>query len=544
MLRARPDATALEPAAVELLDAAATVLNRQFGCPFALFELNSMEPVGGPSPGCELLVDAARLARDHDVAIQTISPALQALVVRLTIEEQPRFAAVGLFARRLLGPAEMDELTRLLGPDAGPHRIPFCQSDLLEQLGSAARECIRERMQLSSTQAQLTQLASHVSRNYEEITLLHQLTGEAQISQGTAAVQELALSLLAEVLPAVQIVSVEPGHRTDFSIGPAALEPDQCRALTTTLSAAPARRSLVVNHPEPELARQFPKLERFVAAPVGQGDKQFGWLLAINTADGSELGSVEASLMTAVASILATHRTNVELFQDVEDLFLGVVRALSSAIDAKDPYTSGHSERVGQVARRLGQELGLPEPDSNQLYLSGLLHDVGKIGIRDAVLLKSGLLTPEEFEHMKEHPRIGFEILSGVRQLAGVLPGVRNHHENFDGTGYPDRLKGEAIPLMARIMAVADAYDAMSSDRPYRKGLAQDRVLQIFREGSGSQWDGHVVEAFLRIHSELRRNTDLATPPAGTSRAMPVSLRTASGADLRRISRFLAAASA
>jgi HD-GYP domain-containing protein (c-di-GMP phosphodiesterase class II) len=218
--------------------------------------------------------------------------------------------------------------------------------------------------------------------------------------------------------------------------------------------------------------------------------------------------------MSAVAAILATHQTNVKLFQDVEDLFLGVVRALSSAIDAKDPYTCGHSERVARVASRLGRELGLPEPDVNQLYLAGLLHDVGKIGIRDAVLLKSGMLTAEEYEHIKEHPRIGFEILSGVRQLRHLLPGVRNHHENFDGSGYPDALAGHEIPLMARIMAVADAYDAMSSDRPYRKGMSADRVERIFRDGAGVQWDRRVVETFISIHAEIRDELAVSVSPA------------------------------
>jgi HD-GYP domain-containing protein (c-di-GMP phosphodiesterase class II) len=261
---------------------------------------------------------------------------------------------------------------------------------------------------------------------------------------------------------------------------------------------------LVVNHPEPELARQFPKLERFVAAPVGQGDKQFGWLLAINTADGSELGSVEASLMTAVASILATHRTNVELFQDVEDLFLGVVRALSSAIDAKDPYTSGHSERVGQVARRLGQELGLPEPDSNQLYLSGLLHDVGKIGIRDAVITKPARLSDEEYAEIREHPRIGARILEPITFLRDVTPCVRHHHEWYDGSarGYPDRLRGDRIPLGSRIILVADTVEAMTSDRPYRKGLPLETVVQELHKYSGSQFDPVCAVAMLHLLEE------------------------------------------
>ncbi len=181
-----------------------------------------------------------------------------------------------------------------------------------------------------------------------------------------------------------------------------------------------------------------------------------------------------------------------------------VVRALTSAIDAKDPYTCGHSNRVGQVARRLAEELGGDSHMLARIYLSGLLHDTGKIGIDDTVLRKEGRLTEAEYEHIKTHAEIGHRILAGLKQLDDVLPVVLHHHEQWDGKGYPHGLAGEQIPLMARIVAVADAFDAMTSDRPYRKGLPDERLDAIMREGAGSQWDARVVDAFFRARDDIR----------------------------------------
>jgi HD-GYP domain-containing protein (c-di-GMP phosphodiesterase class II) len=206
-----------------------------------------------------------------------------------------------------------------------------------------------------------------------------------------------------------------------------------------------------------------------------------------------------------VASILATHQRNLELYRQHEDLLLGFVRSLVSSLDAKDAYTRGHSERVALIARRLGAELGLPPDDLRDIYLSGLLHDIGKIGVDDQILRKAGQLTREEFEQVKRHPVIGYNILCGLKNLQSVLPGVRHHHEAFAGTGYPDGLRGEQIPLMARIISVADSYDAMISDRPYRRGLRREKLEAILRDGAGQQWDPTVIAAYFAIREDIVR---------------------------------------
>jgi HD-GYP domain-containing protein (c-di-GMP phosphodiesterase class II) len=194
----------------------------------------------------------------------------------------------------------------------------------------------------------------------------------------------------------------------------------------------------------------------------------------------------------------------MELYGEQAELMGNMVQALTSAIDAKDPYTCGHSDRVARVSVRLGRELGCDSKTIETLYLSGLLHDVGKIGIDDHVLRKPGRLTDEEFDHIKTHPQLGYNILCGIKQLAPVLPVVLHHHEAWDGSGYPHGQAGEAIPYLARICSVADAYDAMGSDRVYRKGMIDERVDAIIRTGSGRQWDPAVVAAFFRVRDDIR----------------------------------------
>jgi len=174
---------------------------------------------------------------------------------------------------------------------------------------------------------------------------------------------------------------------------------------------------------------------------------------------------------------------------------------LAAALDARDPYTAGHSLRVARYSVVIGQRCGLPQDVVERLNKSALLHDIGKIGIRDDVLFKEGRLTDAEFEQIKQHPVLGEAILKEIQPaetMAPLLPGVRSHHERFDGRGYPDGLAGEAIPLFGRIIAVADAYDAMTSDRPYRKGMQVEKALSILEEGSGTQWDPQFAGIFIR----------------------------------------------
>ena len=175
-----------------------------------------------------------------------------------------------------------------------------------------------------------------------------------------------------------------------------------------------------------------------------------------------------------------------------------VIFALAAAVEAKDPYTEAHTHRVAESARRIGSRMGLSPSDLDALYRGGLIHDIGKIGVPDAILLKPGPLDAEELMSMHLHPIIGENIVAPLRSGASLLPIIRNHHENFDGSGYPDRLSGAGIPRLARIVSVCDAFDALVNDRPYRQRKPVDEALAILTAGAGRQWDPEVVDLFVK----------------------------------------------
>lgn len=186
--------------------------------------------------------------------------------------------------------------------------------------------------------------------------------------------------------------------------------------------------------------------------------------------------------------------------EENRQLFLGIIRSLAAAIDAKDPYTHGHSERVTRYSELIAQQLGLSPEEIEKIQIAALLHDVGKIGISDAILQKPSLLTDEEYAVMKQHPELGGNIMSQIQQLEAIIPGMRYHHESLDGTGYPRGLKGEQIPLAARIIGVADAFDAMTTERPYQKPFTAHEALEKIRSMAGRKFDDKVVDALVKAY--------------------------------------------
>jgi putative nucleotidyltransferase with HDIG domain len=184
---------------------------------------------------------------------------------------------------------------------------------------------------------------------------------------------------------------------------------------------------------------------------------------------------------------------------EVKSLNDSFLTAMAAAIDARDPYTHGHSKRVAFWGRELAAAVGLAKKQIDEVYFGGILHDVGKIGIEDAILNKEGKLTPEEFDRIKQHPVIGYEIVKQSGVFAELLPAIRSHHERIDGKGYPDGLQGDNIPVIARILAISDAFDAMVSDRPYRRGLSIEAALQQIRDGAGSQFDADYAVKFIEL---------------------------------------------
>ncbi|TWT40141.1 HD-GYP domain-containing protein [Botrimarina hoheduenensis] len=258
-------------------------------------------------------------------------------------------------------------------------------------------------------------------------------------------------------------------------------------------------------------------VQSIVVSCLEAGDRLWGWLIAINRQEtagswetswqlaSDEFGSGEATLITTTAAILAMQAANLEMLREKEQILVSVVRSLVSAIESKDPYTRGHSERVALYTRRIAEQVGYKTESAERIYLAALLHDVGKIGVSDATLKKPGKLTSEEYAEISKHPDEGWAILCDLEQLRYVLPGVLHHHERWDGRGYPDGLAGEAIPRDGRVMAVADAYDAMTSDRPYRPGMPTEKAQAILSEGSGVQWDPSCVAAFFACLEDIHR---------------------------------------
>ena len=180
-------------------------------------------------------------------------------------------------------------------------------------------------------------------------------------------------------------------------------------------------------------------------------------------------------------------------------MFTQTIRTIANAIDARDPYTRGHSQRVTEYSILIAQHMNLSEEEIKSIEYAGLLHDVGKIGIRDSVLLKPGALDDKEWKKMKEHPNLGADIIWPVKQLRKVVPSLKYHHERFAIKGYPEGILGNDIPLSARILAVADSFDAMTTDRPYRKGLSVEIAMKELVDKSGEQFDPEVVKTFVKI---------------------------------------------
>ncbi len=392
-------------------------------------------------------------------------------------------------------------------------------SEALEAVGDLLLSSWSDHHRLAQLEQETQDLSVNLASTYEEISLLHRLSQNLKISRSNEELARIVLEWLLEVLPARGVAIrlprnveqegvVEEGPRTVpllLTSGDWPIAAEQFTELVAQCGAAHLQRPLVLNPPKTTAPDwPYPGVRQLVVVSLLEGENHFGHLAVANHCDGAEFGTVEGNLLGSVAAILGIHSGNLELYRQQSELLSGIVRALTSAIDAKDPYTCGHSDRVARVAVCLARELGCDAAARNDIYLAGLLHDVGKIGVDDLILRKPNKLTAEEYEHIQRHVRIGHRILMDLKKLDEILPAVLYHHEAWDGGGYPRGLAGEAIPAAARIIAVADSFDAMGSDRPYRKGLPDEKIDEIFAAGRGRQWDPAVVDAFFRCREEVR----------------------------------------
>jgi HD-GYP domain-containing protein (c-di-GMP phosphodiesterase class II) len=300
--------------------------------------------------------------------------------------------------------------------------------------------------------------------------------------------------------PAVTYSSV-PDTEWETSLGfgvlPEDLEPDHFEALFES-------HSVVISDPA---SSPFIPVERVddswtrsvVLVPVYTRERLLGIVVLYHPKEPDELEPDELNLVAAIAAQAAFALDNASLYENLEMSYFSTVKALARAIEVKDPYTYGHSDRVTEYAIAIARRLGLSEREKNNIKYAAALHDIGKIGIARKILDKPGGLTQEEFNHIKTHPQLGDSIIEPIPFLQGPRRIILHHHERFDGKGYPEGLAGDEIDLEARILSVADAFEAMMSDRPYRKALPLDRAVRELRNNSGSQFDPVVVEAFLDV---------------------------------------------
>ncbi|MFA5847094.1 MAG: HD domain-containing phosphohydrolase [Thermodesulfovibrionales bacterium] len=236
----------------------------------------------------------------------------------------------------------------------------------------------------------------------------------------------------------------------------------------------------------------------YVGIPIIVKDKTIG-VLNIVAKKRAAFTRENISTLEKLTSQIAVALENARLLADMKDLFIGTIKSLSHAIDAKSPWTKGHSDRVTEYTLQIGKEMGLQDKELEVLRVAGLLHDIGKIGTHDTILDKPGKLDSAEYEIVKEHPARGSELLLSINQLSHIIPWIRGHHERLDGTGYPDGLKGDEIPLQAKILAVADAFDSMTAERPYRETPGREKAIEELKKNAGTQFDPKVVEAFLKV---------------------------------------------
>ncbi len=361
-------------------------------------------------------------------------------------------------------------------------------------------------------ESEISDLAAALAARFEELTLIHDLSQSLTIGEESATVVQ---SLLEELRPCTSAetlaILLEPDeacnseaemHFVGQTIDIQWLDEVARRAEEVSREVSGSARAVsIVNH----LALVDGQFLRIVVVPIDRRNHTLGRMVAIRTSDQAEFGTTEADLMRSTSMMLGVHLINQRQFLELQQMFEGTIQSLVSALDAKDAYTCGHSTRVSELTVELAKRLGYDEDGIARVRMGGILHDIGKIGIDDAVLCKPGRLTDEEFDQIKQHPVLGYEILKGIRQFSHILPAVRHHHESWDGGGYPDGLAGEDIPRDAQIMAVADAFDAMTSDRPYRSGMGLEKVVSIFQGGSGSQWAADVVDALLGMPDVMKR---------------------------------------
>ncbi len=375
---------------------------------------------------------------------------------------------------------------------------------ITNQLSTALEEALQYKSSLN--------MAMELSRKVETIETMNEIGKSILSEHESKLILETTIRMISHLVACdwVRVITVDlEKEELNFMVGFA--EDDVARNTIVKFEDTCLVDVVLTHRPQyiPEIGDLSEKLliERqlfdngfrsILRVPIVIKGKIFG-VLGIISRRPSAFTREDHNVLEKLVSHIGVALENAKLVTNLEELFLGTVRTLSSAIDAKSAWTKGHSDRVTEYALKIATELGWNREELKVLELLGLLHDIGKLGTYEVILDKPGKLTDEELNIIRQHPVKGAEILSHIKQLKDIIPALLHHHEFYDGTGYPDGLKGEDIPLMARILAVADTADAMGADRPYRKGMPMEKIIEELKRCSGTQFDPEVVEAFLKV---------------------------------------------
>ncbi len=348
-------------------------------------------------------------------------------------------------------------------------------------------------------------VGQELADSYEEISMLYTMTSSMNSVNHPERFVELACNELLQTVPYAWVgvmlntedVLPKPGNSLVIASreqqNSSALEVD-VKALLSSAQFGKTR----IAHGDDELANQFGPAT--IVEPIAKDGEVVGVLVAADKrGHDTSASSVDTKLLSATAAQLGIFLENALLYEDLNATFLGTLEALTNSIDAKDKYTCGHSQRVALLTSQLAEAAGLSQEQVDRFRIAGLVHDIGKIGVPESVLLKKGGLTDDEFESIKKHPEIGAHILRDIPQMEDILGGVLSHHEKFDGSGYPHGLHSEEIPLVARMISLADTFDAMSSSRTYRNAMTRQSVLDEMKCVSGSQFDPILADMFFKL---------------------------------------------
>jgi len=391
-------------------------------------------------------------------------------------------------------------------------------SEMLAILAENFQDVARAEKQIEMVSTELAQV-------YEELVLLHKLGTNMKVTEPDVKYLQMACDSLTEIVSVEGIAvllekTIENERQLTLVAGSGLIDMNEQLAailkerLAEEISSG--REALLDSEVDLPFKYDWPEgTKNIIAVPlygkdktgppfaerVREGSSIIGLMVAINRVDKPDFDSTDVKLFNSVANDCAVFIENGRLFEDLKELFIGSLRALTSSIDAKDEYTRGHSERVAFISRWIAERLIaegiLEEEQVHKIYLAGLLHDIGKVGIDEAVLRKKGKLTGQELSRIKTHPSIGAGILGGIKQMRDIVPGVLYHHERTDGKGYPNGLAAEQIPLTGKIVGLADSFDAMTSKRTYRNAMTVEQALAEIEKELGTQFDEKVGRIFI-----------------------------------------------